>query len=163
METYRRGHNGADSKSVCGQPHVGSNPSCSANKKVSFVYRQKRLFWVMRSLRNVMRTSCVMSTFGLRCTPAARVWNASHHLSQRSCITYHLKNPSSPIKSAEAVQVSALISMKPNMHKARKISFQNLKLPWKKQVKQAIGLNFCTEQNILMSKPSKAFHPNALP
>ncbi len=30
METYRRGHNGADSKSVCGQPHVGSNPTVSA-------------------------------------------------------------------------------------------------------------------------------------
>ena len=29
--------------------------------------------------------------YGLRpwCTPSARVWNASHHLSQRSCITYH--------------------------------------------------------------------------
>ena len=27
METYRSGHNGADSKSVCGQPHVGSNPT----------------------------------------------------------------------------------------------------------------------------------------
>ena len=31
METYRSGHNGADSKSVCGQPHVGSNPTVSAN------------------------------------------------------------------------------------------------------------------------------------
>ena len=27
MQTYRSGHNGADSKSVCGQPHVGSNPT----------------------------------------------------------------------------------------------------------------------------------------
>ena len=25
MQTYRSGHNGADSKSVCGQPHVSSN------------------------------------------------------------------------------------------------------------------------------------------
>ena len=32
METYRSGHNGADSKSVCGQPHVGSNPTVSAKK-----------------------------------------------------------------------------------------------------------------------------------
>ena len=30
MQTYRSGHNGADSKSVCGQPHVGSNPTVSA-------------------------------------------------------------------------------------------------------------------------------------
>ena len=33
METYRSGHNGADSKSVSGQPHKGSNPFVSANKK----------------------------------------------------------------------------------------------------------------------------------
>ena len=33
METYRRGHTGADSKSVCGQPHVGSNPTVSARKR----------------------------------------------------------------------------------------------------------------------------------
>ena len=33
METYRSGHNGADSKSVCGQPHVGSNPTVSAKKE----------------------------------------------------------------------------------------------------------------------------------
>ena len=31
MQTYRSGHNGADSKSVCGQPHVGSNPTPSAS------------------------------------------------------------------------------------------------------------------------------------
>ena len=35
METYRSGHNGADSKSVCGQPHVGSNPTVSAIKPYS--------------------------------------------------------------------------------------------------------------------------------
>jgi hypothetical protein len=29
-ERYRSGHNGADSKSVCGQPHAGSNPALSA-------------------------------------------------------------------------------------------------------------------------------------
>lgn len=27
MQTYRSGHNGADSKSVCEQSHEGSNPS----------------------------------------------------------------------------------------------------------------------------------------
>ena len=38
MQRYRSGHNGADSKSVCGQPHVGSNPTRSAKKKgVSFM------------------------------------------------------------------------------------------------------------------------------
>ena len=36
-EGYRSGHNGADSKSVWAQAHVGSNPTPSANfcKKVS--------------------------------------------------------------------------------------------------------------------------------
>ena len=33
METYRSGHNGADSKSVREQSHEGSNPSVSAKKK----------------------------------------------------------------------------------------------------------------------------------
>ena len=32
MQRYRSGHNGADSKSVCGQPHGGSNPSRCARK-----------------------------------------------------------------------------------------------------------------------------------
>ena len=30
VERYRSGHNGTDSKSVDGQPSVGSNPTCSA-------------------------------------------------------------------------------------------------------------------------------------
>ena len=33
LETYRSGHNGADSKSVCRQRHVGSNPTVSAIEK----------------------------------------------------------------------------------------------------------------------------------
>ncbi len=32
LQRYRSGHNGADSKSVCGQPHVGSNPTRCAIK-----------------------------------------------------------------------------------------------------------------------------------
>ena len=32
MQTYRSGHNGADSKSVCGQPHVSSNLTVCANE-----------------------------------------------------------------------------------------------------------------------------------
>ena len=32
VETYRSGHNGTDSKSVVGQPTVGSNPTVSAKK-----------------------------------------------------------------------------------------------------------------------------------
>ena len=31
LERYRSGHNGADSKSVCEQSHMGSNPILSAN------------------------------------------------------------------------------------------------------------------------------------
>ena len=37
MERYRSGHNGADSKSVCGQPHVGSNPTRSAIKSATLI------------------------------------------------------------------------------------------------------------------------------
>ena len=33
VQRYRSGHNGADSKSVCGQPHEGSNPSRCARKR----------------------------------------------------------------------------------------------------------------------------------
>ena len=32
METYRSGHNGADSKSVSGQPHASSNLAVSAKE-----------------------------------------------------------------------------------------------------------------------------------
>ena len=34
MQTYRSGHNGADSKSVCGQPHVSSNLTVCAIKRL---------------------------------------------------------------------------------------------------------------------------------
>ena len=44
----------------------------------------------MRSLRNVMRTSCVVQTLSVMRAFGA-CWNASHHLSQRSGITYHLR------------------------------------------------------------------------
>ena len=37
MQRYRRGHNGADSKSVCRQLHVGSNPTrCAIGAVVIF-------------------------------------------------------------------------------------------------------------------------------
>ena len=36
METYRSGHNGADSKSVCEQSHVGSNPTVSAKNPLKY-------------------------------------------------------------------------------------------------------------------------------
>ena len=32
VETYRRGHNGADSKSVCLSGHAGSNPAVSVSE-----------------------------------------------------------------------------------------------------------------------------------
>ena len=50
METYRSGHNGADSKSVCGQPHVGSNPTVSATSEQA-LYRLLRLFYKSQSAR----------------------------------------------------------------------------------------------------------------
>ena len=37
MQRYRSGHNGADSKSVCGQPHEGSNPSRCATADSRFL------------------------------------------------------------------------------------------------------------------------------
>ena len=40
MEQYRSGHNGADSKSVCRQRHVGSNPTVSARTPQLFVLRE---------------------------------------------------------------------------------------------------------------------------
>ena len=42
-ERYRRGHNGADSKSVCVKAHMGSNPILSAKTKSVPVGRI--LFW----------------------------------------------------------------------------------------------------------------------
>ena len=46
METYRSGHNGADSKSVCAKAHVGSNPTVSAkdkrDTKVSLLFFRRR-------------------------------------------------------------------------------------------------------------------------
>ena len=41
MERYRSGHNGADSKSVWEQSHMGSNPILSAIKDLTFVYHDK--------------------------------------------------------------------------------------------------------------------------
>ena len=38
MERYRSGHNGADSKSVCEQSHMGSNPILSATKSTVIYY-----------------------------------------------------------------------------------------------------------------------------
>ena len=41
-EQYRSGHNGHDWKSCVPQKGTeGSNPSCSAMKEVTFVYRQR--------------------------------------------------------------------------------------------------------------------------
>ena len=45
VERYRSGHNGADSKSVCGKPHEGSNPSLSAIYK-AFLASRKVFFCV---------------------------------------------------------------------------------------------------------------------
>lgn len=38
MQTYRSGHNGADSKSVCAKAHMGSNPILSATKSTVIYY-----------------------------------------------------------------------------------------------------------------------------
>ncbi len=48
MEQYRSGHNGHDWKSCVPQKGTeGSNPSCSATKETSFVYQDKRGFFVL--------------------------------------------------------------------------------------------------------------------
>ena len=63
--------------------------SLAPTKKSLLSGGQKRLFCVMRSLRNVMRTACVMQASPvMHAFGACR--NASYHLSQRSGITYHL-------------------------------------------------------------------------
>ena len=36
LQRYRSGHNGADSKSVCEQSHVGSNPTRCAKLEATF-------------------------------------------------------------------------------------------------------------------------------
>ena len=55
MERYRSGRNGADSKSVCAQAHVGSNPTLSANIYVKPLYIRGFYF-------------CVNSLLNERCT-----------------------------------------------------------------------------------------------
>ena len=53
METYRRGHNGPDSKSGIQQCIVGSNPTVSAKQKTDFFSRFfcLRLIWRARRVR----------------------------------------------------------------------------------------------------------------
>ena len=43
MQTYRSGHNGADSKSVCGQPHVSSNLTVCAKQAVFTAQKAARI------------------------------------------------------------------------------------------------------------------------
>ena len=68
METYRSGHNGADSKSVCGQPHVGSNPTVSAKKKRQFSTEDCRffLFFSLFSFRSSLFPQIVVSREKIR-------------------------------------------------------------------------------------------------
>ena len=51
MERYRSGRNGADSKSVCAQAHVGSNPTLSANIYVKPLYI-RGFYFCVNSLLN---------------------------------------------------------------------------------------------------------------
>ena len=51
MERYRRGHNGADSKSVCRKRHAGSNPALSARKTYARVMSyMARAFFVLSNI-----------------------------------------------------------------------------------------------------------------
>ena len=45
MQTYRSGHNGADSKSVCGQPHVSSNLTVSTTRQGLKLFFASGLFY----------------------------------------------------------------------------------------------------------------------
>ena len=53
MQRYRSGHNGADSKSVCGKPHEGSNPSLCAKTKA--IQTGGFLFWLYGVPENACR------------------------------------------------------------------------------------------------------------
>ena len=66
METYRSGHNGADSKSVCGQPHVGSNPTVSAKEEPLLGY-ESTLIMVLFYAHSGIFAVCAIKT------PSARL------------------------------------------------------------------------------------------
>ena len=57
METYRSGHNGADSKSVCRQRHVGSNPTVSAKRSGKLKGLLDFSFFVYGAVRVIQEAS----------------------------------------------------------------------------------------------------------
>ena len=46
METYRRGRNETDSKSVCPKGHEGSNPSVSVPRK-GLIYKHYKVYQIL--------------------------------------------------------------------------------------------------------------------
>ncbi len=78
---------------------VASSSLVARSKKTTFVYRTKVVFFVMRSMRNMMHTLCMMQASPVLL--AFDAWeNVLYHLSQRSCITCHLV-ANSPIRDIE--------------------------------------------------------------
>ena len=91
MERYRSGHNGADSKSVCAQAHEGSNPSLSANKKRTFVYRQRCVFWMMFAFGKWWRLRLMM--FASRMMRGFATFYGKHRIiAERSGATSYLRS-----------------------------------------------------------------------
>ena len=71
MQTYRSGHNGADSKSVCGQPHVSSNLTVCAimRRQKRCLLRKARLYRAFllpkRRFFSVPKRRCKIAVFPL--------------------------------------------------------------------------------------------------
>jgi hypothetical protein len=63
-ERYRSGHNGADSKSVWEQSHMGSNPILSAKQSCGFPFLREIAFLLFgaRSLHGQERTGFAVSS-----------------------------------------------------------------------------------------------------
>ena len=62
MQTYRSGHNGADSKSVCGQPHVSSNLTvCASKSRINTEFM--RLFHIYIAKEAVMKCKKFVTAF----------------------------------------------------------------------------------------------------
>ena len=93
METYRSGHNGADSKSVCGQPHVGSNPTVSAKRNATHLGGFLSFIWGCLLWTIPWNDRIVRDGTRLRCRPGMD-GNYGVTAVPTFCIIGHIQLPS---------------------------------------------------------------------
>ena len=73
MQTYRSGHNGADSKSVCGQPHVSSNLTvCAKQSAGSRLFRDSADSYLCHRRSSVVtlgdrKAQALQAAYRIRC------------------------------------------------------------------------------------------------